>query len=125
MENQKNSIPFGLLFEELAPQPETLYVPIYDESTDVSYIEDTQGRRIACVEYHATAENNQLAGTMTVTETAVEATDTDPEQDRPLGFEHGNHLAGTMTVTKTATEPTDNDPSDFKRHGIYAMEGRT
>jgi len=101
MEKQERSIPFGLLFEEAAPQPQSLIMPTYDEETDLSYVEDSQGRRVPYVQL------SRVAGTRTATKVWREITDTDPEDDR-AGFP----AIGTNTLTAIRAESTDTDPED-------------
>jgi len=130
MEKQDRAIPFGLLFEETAPHPQGLITPTYDEETDLSYIKDSQGRRVPYVEFSgATSTQTETkirrettdrdlagdnawfcgsAGTQTITFVEAESTDTDPGDDQ------GYHsvvrpLAGTDTTTKAEGEPTDQD----------------
>jgi len=118
-------IPFGLLFEEPAAQPQGLIIPIYDEETDLSYVEDSNSRLIPYVEFteaigtetHTRVAGepvdedknrfSRFAGTDTVTEVEIEATDTDPGDDmRFVG------RLGTETATLVKGEATDTDPGD-------------
>ncbi len=101
MEKQKRAVPFGLLFEEVAPQPQGLIMPTYDEATDLSYVEDSQGHRVPYVEFSG------ATGTRTETKIRSEITDTDPEDDR-TGFS----TTGTNTLTEVRAESTDTDPED-------------
>ena len=43
MKETSSRIPFGLIFEEPAGQPHDLIMPVYDEETDLSYVEDAEG----------------------------------------------------------------------------------
>jgi hypothetical protein len=129
MTKQERAIPFGLLFEEAAHQPQGQIVPTYDEETDLSYVEDGQGHRIPYVEFNqvtgtqtATKVDRETTdtdpgddrtafsavGTVTLTEIRVESTDTDPEDDNARSF----RMLGTETETFVETEPTDKDPED-------------
>jgi len=101
MEKQERSTPFGLLFEEAAPQPQDLIMPTYDEETDLSYVEDSQGRRVPYVEF------SRAIGTRTATLVRREITDTDPEDDRA-----GSYATGTSTLTEVRSESTDTDLED-------------
>ena len=101
MEKQKRIIPFGLLFEEAAPQSQGLIVPTYDEETDLSYVEDLQGHWVPYVEFSG------ATGTQTETKVRRETTDTDPGDDR-AGFS----AIGTNTLTEVRAESTDTDPED-------------
>lgn len=99
-------VPFGLLFEEPAAQPQNLVMPVYDEETDLSYVEDPAGRLVPCVELTG------VLGTQTnVTKIWTDPPDTDPEDDRQ-GFVH----LGTMTLTKVRNESTDTDPEDDRSY---------
>lgn len=101
MKARERVVPFGLLFEEVAPQPQGLVMPTYDEETDLSYVEDLKGHWIPYVEFV------QAAGTQTETRLRREETDTDPGED---------HISlsgiGTNTFTEVRTESTDTDPGD-------------
>lgn len=101
MEKQERTTPFGLLFEEAAPQPQGLIMPTYDEETDLSYVEDLQGHRVPYVEFSG------ATGTRTATKVRRETTDTDPGDDR-TGFS----AIGTATLTEVRAESTDTDPED-------------
>jgi hypothetical protein len=101
MKQQEAAIPFGLLFEEAALQPKGLIMPTYDEETDLSYVEDSQGHWVPYVEYSG------VVGTRTETKVWRETTDTDPQDDRT-----GHSVTGTATVTEVRTEVTDTDPED-------------
>jgi len=101
MEKQERTIPFGLLFEEAASPPQGLIMPTYDEETDLSYVEDSQGHRVPYVEF------NVATGTQTETKVRRETTDTDPGDDR-TGFS----ATGTTTLTEVRVESTDTDPED-------------
>jgi hypothetical protein len=71
MNNKRKPIPFGLLFEEVAPQPSELIIPLYDEEADLAYVIDSQGHRIPFVECC------ELTSTDTFTKAAGEPTDKD------------------------------------------------
>jgi hypothetical protein len=98
---EERTIPFGLLFEEPAPQPRDLVVPIYDEEKDLSYVEDFRGQRVPYVEF------NENTGTQTATKVHRESTDTDPTDDRA-----NLSVMGTTTSTSIRAESTDTDPQD-------------
>ena len=101
MEKQDRAIPFGLLFEEAVPHPQGLIMPTYDEETDLSYVKDSQGRRVPYVEL------SRAIGTQTETKVWRETTDTDPEDDRA-----GHSTTGTQTITAIRAESTDQDPAN-------------
>jgi len=101
MEQQERPVPFGLLFEEIAPRPQDFIVPIYDEETDLSYVEDPKGHRGPVVEFR------RAIGTQTETKVVLETTDTDPGDDRP-----SFSATGTITLTEVRVETTDTDPED-------------
>jgi len=130
---RETNIPFGLLFEETAPQPQDLVVPQYDEAADISYVEGPAGNRIPYVEIRS------AIGTQTETKAQGEPTDTDPGDDRTsfvatgastfaevrvestdTNFEDDNARSfgrlGTDTVTRISGEPTDTDPGDGQRY---------
>lgn len=107
MEKQERPIPFGLLFEEAAPQPQGPIIPTYDEDTDLSYVKDSRGRRVPYVELSG------AIGTHTGTKIRSEITDTDPEDDNARFF----GSLGTVTVTLVEAETTDTDPEDD--HGYH------
>ena len=73
-------IPFGLHFMEDVTEEATNQVPFYDEDTDMSYVEDSEGRRMPFVELKV------ASGTETSTEIRVEGTDHDA---LPEGFAGG------------------------------------
>lgn len=101
MYNQEMSIPFGLLYEEVAPNPREIFHPTYDEMEDLSFLEDGQGRRIPFVEF-----GNDF-GTQTETYVYRESTDTDP------GDDHSNVVVlATETSTAVKAETTDTDPEE-------------
>jgi hypothetical protein len=102
MEEKGGQIPFGMLFEEPATQPEGAVMPVYDEERDLSFVRDPQGFLVPCVEFAA------ATGTQTnVTKVWNETADTDPEDDRT-----GLFRLGTMTITEVERESTDTDPED-------------
>ena len=109
MDKRGKVIPFGLLFEEVAPQPQGLIMSTYDEETDLSYMEDSQDHRIPLVEISG------AVGTQTMTAAAEEKTDTDPGDDYVGSvpnreyYAAGRFLAGTETFTKQEKETTDRD----------------
>ncbi len=98
MNKKEKALPFGLLFEEVAPFPHGLISPVYDEGTDLSYVEGANGSRIPYVEF------SSVLGTATIT--AVNDEDTDEDEDRLY------QLTGTATATKADGEDTDEDPDD-------------
>lgn len=126
MNGQNSSIPFGLMYEESAPRPEQLAVPVYDEAADLSYIRAPDGRRVpyvesagvtgtetvTMIEEERTGEAecwlNQIAGTETVTKARSETTDVLPEaaaSDRTT-------ICATQTLTRVRSETTDDDHQD-------------
>ena len=102
MDNMHRIIPFGLLFEEPVPSPREPVVAIYDEQADLSYAEDSNGRRIPWVELG-------LAGTDTFTKAEGEGTDRDLQDDQRGYRRVRRSLSGTDTITEVAAEPTDRD----------------
>jgi len=126
MDRAKLGIPFGLLFEEPAPEPRDLITPTYDESSDLSCVETSEGKRVPYVELsrsvmtetvtrvvnEVTDEDESLSmqcvETQTETKVIVETTDRDPGIDvaRWLG------IAGTQTITEVRAESTDTDLED-------------
>ena len=129
----KRAILFGLLFEEVAPQPQGLLMPTYDEETDLSYVQDREGHRIPYVELGG------ALGTQTETKAQGETTDTDPGDDRfgsvatstgtstkvrgqtmDTNSQHDDArylaLLGTDTVTRIDRETTDTDPGDDQNY---------
>ena len=102
MDNRESRVPFGLLFEEPVSLPKDLIIPTYDEQTDLSYVYDSDGSRIPCVEFN-------LAGTDTVTKVRQETTDTDLFDDHRGHTRIRRSLLGTDTITEAANEPTDQD----------------
>ena len=117
MEKQKRAAPFGLLFEEVAPPPQDIIVPTYDEDTDLSYVKDSQGRLVPYV------EAGRVVSTATLTKVRVESTDTDPEDDDARFF--GN--LSTVSMTRIRAESTDTDPDDDNARffGNLATESAT
>jgi hypothetical protein len=105
MGKQDMNIPFGLLFEEVAPNPKVTILPSYSEEKDLSFVEDAHGQPIPYVEFGAST------GTLTETKVHQEGTDTDPEDDH-AGFSY----TGTTTSTAVEAEMTDTDPSDDHEH---------
>lgn len=101
MRKYEEPVPFGLLFEEVAPEPQGLIIPVYDESQDLSCIQDPEGKWIPFVEFE------QSVGTQTGTKIRREVTDTDPGDDQ-----QNLAVVGTMTVTEVRKEATDTDPED-------------
>jgi hypothetical protein len=98
MYSQELSIPFGLLYEEEAPTPSEIFHPTYDELEGLSFLEDSQGRRVPFVEF------GNYPGTQTETKIYRETTDTDP------GDDHSNVLVlATTTSTAVRAETTDTD----------------
>lgn len=125
MDGKQTNIPFGLLFEEAAPEPRGLIVPTYDEEADLSYVVDSAGHRIPYVEFTAAIgtethtriasesvdeDENRLGflGTETATKVRIEATDRDPEGNKPRPIVS----LGTESVTLIQSESTDTDPED-------------
>jgi hypothetical protein len=108
MKKQDRAIPFGLLFEEIAPHPQGLITPTYDEEMDLSYVKDSQGHRVPYVEFSG--------ATSTETETRIrgETTDRDLADDNAWFCEG----AGTQTITFVEAEPTDEDPGDNQGYSI-------
>jgi hypothetical protein len=135
MDARNKPAPFGLLYEEPASRPPNLILPIYDEDSDLSYVEDSDGHQVPYVEFASAigTETNtriaveapdedknhlsQLAGTHTFTEIELEPTDTDPEDGSRLLL--GN--VGTETVTLIEAEPTDTDPGDDEGYSIIVQ----
>lgn len=68
---KNDSVPFGLLFEELAPDVQHHVLPIYDEEEGLSYAKDLQGHLVPYVEIA------QATGTETITRVRDESTDAD------------------------------------------------
>lgn len=106
MAESDRAIPFGLLFEEWAPEPQSFIAPTYDEGRDLSYVEDPQGQWIPYVEFGG------ALGTTSVTNVRKEDTDTDPEDDRADLYVVG----ATATHTKVKAESTDADPDDDREY---------
>jgi hypothetical protein len=135
MDKANKPAPFGLLFEEPASRPPNPILPVYDEDTDLSYVEDSDGHQVPYVEFVSAigTETNtriaveapdedkdypgQLAGTHTVTKMQLEPTDPDPENDTRLIF--GN--AGTQTATAVEVESSDTDPEDDEGYSIIVQ----
>jgi hypothetical protein len=101
MKNESRAIPFGLLFEEAAAGPRDIAEPTYDEERDLSFVEDSQGRRVPLVEL------SEPVGTQTETKIHRETADTDPGDDQACFSS-----CGTTTKTSVRTESTDTDPQD-------------
>lgn len=101
MKKELRAIPFGLLFEEAAAEPPDIPEPAYDEERDLSFVEDSQGRRVLFVEL------SNSVGTQTETKIHRETADTDPGDDRACFSS-----CGTATNTSVRTESTDTDPQD-------------
>ncbi len=98
MSSNPELIPFGLIFEERAPQPEASTPLVYDEYSDISYVRCADGRLVPCVEFSGAGR------TTTETRVATESSDQD--------VEHPSRFTGTQTESKVWTEETDTDPSD-------------
>jgi hypothetical protein len=101
MKKRETTVPFGLLFEESAPQPRNQVEPTYDEETDISYVIDSEKRKIPYVEC------GSFTGTNTATKVYRETTDTDPGEDQTRFS-----VEGTTTVTRIKQESTDTDPEN-------------
>jgi len=115
MSDRKKTVPFGLLFEETAPQPCNLMTPIYDEETDIAYVEDSKGRRSPYVEFAGTM------GTETATKVETETPDEDPE-------DYVSKLSGVMgtdTITAVEAETTDTDPEDDHTRSFSSLGTET
>jgi hypothetical protein len=104
MNKTEQHVPFGLLFEETAPEPEELVTPIYDEGKDYSCIQ-VQGEWVPVVEL------TKHMGTQTATKSFRETTDTDPGDDR-------QRVASldTQSITFVASESTDTDPEEDNKN---------
>ena len=101
MVNLPRASPFGVLFEEHAPEAVIFPAPDFDTRTDISYFRGPDGRLVPYVEVGP-------MGTDTATKIRRESTDTDAED------EHGTvhqplTLVGTDTFTKQEKETTDRD----------------
>ncbi len=108
MNEERCCMPFGLVFEEEARQPEKLISPSYDEGTDLSYVEDSEGHKIAYVEF-----GNISVGTDTATKALPETADRDFVDDDAASFAKW----GTQTITAVAEESTDEDEDvDVSKH---------
>ena len=95
-----NSTPFGMLFEEQAPEmPLNILIPEYDAHIALSFITDEMGRQVPFVENGCVA-----MATQTFTNVKKETTDADPGRPSTL-------LPGlpTGTETKIRAEETDSD----------------
>jgi len=102
MLNRKVVTPFGMLFQVLAPRSNGNATPTYDAQTHISYIQCSEGMRLACVELAS-------MGTDTVTRIWRETTDTDPEDDHQGPTFRAGSLLGTDTFTEAEKEATDRD----------------
>lgn len=95
----KNTLPFGLLFQEPALDAGEVPVPVYDEDRDMSLIKK-DGQAVPFV----TAAPSGMA-TQTLTEAEGESTDKDFDPANPAWS------LGTFTITRADRDPTDEDPS--------------
>lgn len=90
----KNKLPFGMLFEEVAPQLiEQTHIVEYSPKENISFIIDKSGNSIPFIE----ADITQLS-TQTATKVRAESTDQDSV----------NYNA-TQTITRVKAESTDKD----------------
>jgi len=96
--NEIDNTPFGLLFEEAAPDLVEEIAPIYDESNDMSFVKDSEDRLIPFV----IAAGPQTTGT--VTKAFPETTDQDFTKSL-----FKNTPTKTETVTFVMKEDTDSD----------------
>jgi len=99
---KKKNVPFGMLFLEIAPSPQGLIQPIYDEDLNLSVVKDTAGRLVPFVEL------DFGIGTHTETRIHQESADVDPE-DEIGGQVIWKSLMATYTATKVSNESTDKD----------------
>ncbi len=105
MESVEELVPFGILFEESAQPQQDSIAPVYDEETDLSYVEDSLGHRIPYVEAVS------IMSTNTATKEKSEATDPDEYSQASI--------TSTRTFTEVGGEPTDADEdSCFRQGGI-------
>jgi len=89
MGKKANQAPFGITFAESVPTVRAGLVPVYDEDTDLSYVETLDGQRTPFVEI-------SLQRTQTFTKVRQEETDADPS-------------IRTGTETREAPESADSD----------------
>jgi hypothetical protein len=93
--------PFGILFQEHAPQPAGAVAAVYDARTDISYLRSADGRLLPYVEAAS-------MGTDTAPKVLRETTDADAE-DEHAPMSGAVTLVGTDTFTKEEKEATDKD----------------
>lgn len=146
MDMTEKTTPFGLIFEEVPPQPQMQITPVYDEEMDVSCIEDARGGRTPYVEFagrlatetytrvaNEPTDNDEdkdhyrFVGTQTESKTWGETTDTDPEDDYvrlPASIGIRTVTLATDTFTRIQTEPTDTDPGDDHARFLDSVQVR-